>query len=281
MESTSRDDRILPITRIVFGVLALVVFPVFARLAWHPENTAHNFAWPLAPRVSALVFAMLYLAVAYTYVRVAFERCWRRVYLVVAATLPVIAVLGVVSIVHWDKFTSAPLRIGVWSTAYFVFPPILSWMLFAHRGRDDGRPEPKDVFVPLFARRAWFALGVVFAGLAAAMILAPETMAQVWPWSAKPLAARGVGALFLAPAAVQLRVLHESRWSALRLPCEFALIWFTGMFVSFARCWDEIDRARPGTWTLFGLLAVELGLVAWMYLSLESRRRAQRALTTA
>ena len=117
MHSPPRDDRILPITRVLFGALVDVVFPFFFGLTVHPANTAENFAWPLAPRMSALLFGTLYFAVVYSFTRVAFARKWHRVSLVLVATLPVLTALGIVSLRHWEKFTNDPPRLAVWITA--------------------------------------------------------------------------------------------------------------------------------------------------------------------
>jgi hypothetical protein len=276
MHTPPRDDRIFPITRVLFGALVIVVFPFFYGLTFNPGNTAENFAWPLAPKMSALLFGTLYFAVVYSFLRVAFARLWHRVALVLVATLPVLVALGIVSLRHWEKFTTDPPRLAVWVTVYLVFPPFLALLLWWNWRRDPKVPEADDVVVPLGLRRLSLVLGLVFAAVGAALILAPVAMADVWPWAVKPLAAQAIGALFLAPAAVQLVIQREERWSALKLVVEAGILWFGAILVSVVRTFEEFDRSRPMTWLFIGFLAVELGLTVWMYLYFESKRRSQR-----
>ncbi|MFN0007475.1 MAG: hypothetical protein ACKVXR_06160 [Planctomycetota bacterium] len=277
MHTPPRDDRILPITRVLFGALAAIVFPFFFGLTFNPGNTAENFAWPLAPKMSALLFGTLYFAVVYSFLRVAFARLWHRVSLVLVATLPVLVALGIVSILHWEKFTNDPPRLAVWITAYLVFPPFLTLLLWLNWRRDPRTPEAGEVFVPRGLRVISLLLGFLFGAVGAALIFAPGPMADVWPWPVKPLAAQAIGALFLAPTAVQLVILREERWSALKLVAEAGILWFGAILVSIVRTFDEFDRSRPMTWIFIGFLAVEWALVVWMYVYFESKRRSRHS----
>lgn len=279
MSSPIRDDRILLVTRLLFGLFALVVFPFFVGLTFYPEHTEANFSWPIAPRMSAMMFGSLYFAVVYGFLRVAFAKKWHHVALVLWATLPVLAMLGVVTLMHWDKFTSDPLRLGVWITAYLVFPPVLTILLGLNLRRDPKTPDPDDVEVPLGVRRLSIVFGLAFGAVGLALVLAPTFMATIWPWPVKKLAAQGIGCLLLAPFAVQLVALSESRWSSIRVVTESAILWFTAIGVAVFRTFDEFDTSRPFTWVFLVFLAAEWLLAVWLYLGLEARRRAARGAT--
>ena len=93
----------------------------------------------------------------------------------------------------------------------------------------------------------------------------------------KKLAAQGIGCLLLAPFAVQLVALSESRWSAIRVVTESAILWFSAIWVAVIRTFDEFDTSRPFTWVFLAFLAAEWLLATWLYLGLEARRRARRA----
>lgn len=276
MHAPLRDDRILFVTRFLFGLFAFVVLPFFLGLTFWPEHTDVNFSWPLAPRMSAMLFGSLYFAVVYSFLRVAFARAWHHVALVLWATLPVLAMLGVVTLMHWEKFTSDPLRLGVWITAYLVFPPFLTLLLALNLRRDPKVPDTDDVEVPLGVRRLSLVFGFAFGLVGLGLLVAPTFMATIWPWPIKKLAAQGIGCLFLAPFAVQLVALSESRWSAIRLVTESAILWFTAIWVAVFRCFDEFDTSRPFTWVFLAFLAAEWVLATWLYVGLEARRRAQR-----
>lgn len=276
MTPPPRDDRVLLPTRIAHGVLAAVVAPFFWGLTFHPEATATNFAWPLTPTMSAFFFGSLYFAVIYSFLRVAFAKRWHEVALVLWATLPVLAALGVVTTLHWEKFAHGTLRFWVWITAYLVFPGILLVMLLVNRRRDPRVPNAVDVVIPPGVRRVALVLGVAVGAVGAALLVAPAYMATVWPWPIKPLSSQALGCLFLAPAAVQFIAAKETRWSALRIATQSAVLWFSMLIVGVVRAFDEFDRSRATTWIFVAVLGLEWLLAAWSYVALEKQRRAAR-----
>ncbi|MDZ4772581.1 MAG: hypothetical protein SGI72_05545 [Planctomycetota bacterium] len=211
MTQVPRDDRIFWIHRVLFGALVVVVFPVAYGLMVHPENTAENFAWPLAPRTSAMMFGSMYFSVVYLYTRVAFAKVWHNVALVLWATLPVLSALGVVTIRHWDKFTNDPVRLAVWHTAYRVFPPFLALILLMNRRHDPRVSDHGDIHIPSGLRRLSLVFGLVFAAVGAALLLWPVATAEVWPRPVEPLAAQALGCLFIAPAIVLWMYVHFER----------------------------------------------------------------------
>ncbi|MBL8860871.1 MAG: hypothetical protein JNK02_02575 [Planctomycetes bacterium] len=280
MNSPVRDDSILPVTRVVHGALALVVAPFAWALTLHPDRTAENFSWPIGPTMSAMFFGALYAAVVFGYLRVAFSRRWHEVALVLFATLPVLALLGLVSILHWEKFAHGTVRIWVWITAYFVFPPVLLAMILLNRGRDPRTHEPLEVEVPASVRHTTLVLGILVGLVGLGLLVAPVRVAGIWPWTMKPLAAQAIGCLLLAPAVVQLVAARERRWSALRLPTQIAILWFTFVLAAVARAWPEFDRARPSTWVFLVFIALEWILAVATYFVLEARRQRAANLVT-
>lgn len=273
MTAPPRDDSVLLVTRIAHGILALVVAPFFLGLTFDPESTATNFAWPLVPTMSAFFFGSLYFAVIYGFLRVAFAKRWHEVALVLWATLPVLAMLGVVTVRHWDKFAHGTLRMGIWITAYLVFPAILLAMILANRRRDPRTPSPGDVEIPARVRRAALLLGIVVGLVGASLILFPKTMAAIWPWPIKELSSQALGCLFLAPAVVQFLAARETRWSALRISTQSAILWFSMLIVGVVRAFDEFDRSKPLTWVFLAFLGLEWLLATWSYVALEAQRR--------
>ncbi|MCY2959252.1 MAG: hypothetical protein NTY35_03725 [Planctomycetota bacterium] len=277
MTAPPRDDSVLPVTRLAHGILAIVVAPFFYGLTFHPGNTVENFAWPLVPTMSAMFFGSLYFAVIYSFLRVAFAKRWHEVALVLWATLPVLAMLGIVTIRHWEKFAHGTLRFSIWITAYVVFPTILLLMILANRRRDPRTPNPGDVEIPATVRRTSLLLGIVVGLVGVALILFPKPMAAAWPWPIKELSSQALGCLFLAPAVAQFIAAKETRWSALRISTQAAILWFSLLLVAVVRAFDEFDRSRPLTWVFLVFLAMEWLLATWSYVALEGQRRRNEA----
>lgn len=268
-----RDDRVLPVTRVVHAFLALVITPFCVLLTLHPADTAHNFAWPLTPTMSALLFASLYLTVIYSFGRVVFARRWHEVALVVWVTLPVLALLGTVTLCYWERFNRTQFPFYVWLVAYVILPPALAVILWCNRRHDPKVAARDDVLNPPWVGRVSAVLAGLFAVVAAGLLLAPEFMSTIWPWPIKPLSSRALGCLLVAPAVGHFVAAREPRWSALRIGTQAAIIWFVGIGVAVARAWPEFHHARPTTWLFLGVLALELLFSLATYRSLEAQRR--------
>lgn len=282
MTAQTRDDSILLATRIAHFVLAIAVAPSAYILTIHPDETATRFAWPLAPTMSAMFFGSLYFAVIYSFLTVTFAKRWHEVEQVLWATFPVLVCLGVVTVLHWEKFAHGTVRFSIWAAAYLVFPPFLLLVLVLNRRRDPRTPSPEDIEVPRIVRRAalWFAILVSL--VAAALLFAPTFMAGVWPWPIKPLASQALGGLLTAAATVQFAVAFEKRWSALRLVARSAILWMSMLLVSVVRAFEQFDTSRPGTWVFLAFLGLEWVLAVGTYVVLESqRKRAVAVVTTA
>jgi hypothetical protein len=278
--SVARDDRVLLANRVAHALLVIAVFPFFVGLTFFPQHTDKNFAWPLTPTMSAMLFGSLYLAVVFSFTRLVFARKWHHVAMVMWATLPVLTLLGLVTIVHWEKFTGPLPAFAVWFAAYVCLPPVLAALLYFNGLRDPKIPDPIDVEIPASIRGSTTVLGVVFLVVGIALFFFPTQMIEVWPWAMKPLAAQAIGSLFMAPAIVHIIAIFEARWSALRIVSQAAIIWFTAILVGVARAWGEFDTSRWLTWPFVIMLALEWVFAVLTYVSLE-RERLRRAEAAA
>jgi hypothetical protein len=265
------------INRIIYGALVVVVIPFFVGTTFYPQHTAVNFAWPLAPRMSAYWFGALYLTVIYAFARIAVARWWHEVALIVWATVPVLAALGVTTIVHWDRFTKGTMPFYVWIVVYVCAPPVLAWLGWRNARDRAPAPEVRGPVVPRGVRFLSLAFSCVFLVVAVALWVAPESMATVWPWPIKPLTSRAIGCLLAAPVVVHVVAIVETRWSAFRIVTQSAILWFATILVSAWRAWPEIDRNRPLTWAFIGFIALELVFAAAIYWRME--RKPQHALS--
>lgn len=282
MTAPIRDDSVLLATRVAHLLLVIAVVPSFYVLTFHPDQTATRFAWPLVPTMSAMFFGSLYLAVIYSFSRVTFAKRWHEVEQVLWATFPVLVCLGVVTVVHWEKFAHGTLRFAIWALAYLILPPFLLWILVVNRRRDPRTLGPDDVVVPTLVRRAAFVFAIVVGLVAAGLLFAPTAMAGVWPWPIKPLASQALGGLLTAASTVQFAVAFEKRWSALRLVAQSAILWMSMLLVSVVRAFEQFDTSRAFTWGFLAFLGLEWVLAVGSYVFLERRRkRAVLAATSA
>src|SRR6478609_2657298 len=126
-------DRVLPITR----ALAIVIIPfllvAFVLLYFWPsaDDTARLFAWRITPGLTSMTLAAVYLGGAYFFLRVVLEREWHRVAGGFIAVGCFATLMGVATILHWDKFIHTNVAFWAWAALYFTTPFLVfaAWLV--------------------------------------------------------------------------------------------------------------------------------------------------------
>src|SRR5690349_9685393 len=118
----ARDDRILPEVRWIAGVVVVVLLVAAAILYLFPDKTTELFAWTIQPTMSALLMGAGYGAGAYFFARVFLSPRWHWVGLYYPAIATFTWVLGLSTILYWDKFNHSHIAFYAWVVLYFVTP---------------------------------------------------------------------------------------------------------------------------------------------------------------
>lgn len=259
-----RDDRVLGSTRaLAWGITPFLAVAVVL-LYGFPADTRRLFAWPISPPLTAMVLASAYLGGVWFFVRAARARRWA----LVSAGLPAVtvfaALLGVATVVHWDRFTHDHPAFWVWAALYFVAPPVVL-VVWAVNTRVAAPPVEGERRVGAVAR------GVVGAGGAASLLLgvllwaAPGALSRVWPWTLTPLTARVVGAIFCLGCAGIVAV-GDPRWVRLRLLVEAETVMVAAMLLAMLRDRAALHPERPLTWLLLaGMVGALAGSARLLY----------------
>ena len=250
------DDRVLAPTRVLaWGITPFLAVAVVL-LYGFPADTRRLFAWPIAPPLTAMVLASAYLGGVWFFVRTARAHRWA----LASAGLPAVtvfaALLGIATVVHWDRFTHGHPAFWVWAALYFVAPPLVAVVWFVNTRvaappRDDER------------RVGRLAAGVIAFGGAASLLLGvllwalPGTLSRVWPWTLTPLTARVVGAVFCLGCA-GLVAFRDPRWVRLRLLVEAETVMIAAMLLAVLRDRAALHPDRPLTWLLLGGMVLAL-----------------------
>lgn len=266
-------DRVLPATR----ALCVFIFPflvvAFVLLYFWPsaDDTGRLFAWRIAPDFTSMMLASAYLGGAYFFVRAVAAEHWHRIG---GGFLPVVlfsGLLGVATVLHWDRFVHGNVAFWLWAGLYFTAPllVLLAWW----SNRSQSPPVTVDDLLLATPEVAVIAAAGVLSCVTAVVLFAlPGWAATVWPWPLTPLTSRVVGSIFaLGFAAVQ--VLADRRWSSARLLVQVALIMLGLMAVAAVRTFGDFTGDRPLTWlTAVGLIGSLIGLGALYW-----RREISRA----
>ncbi|GAA2033726.1 hypothetical protein GCM10009740_25320 [Terrabacter terrae] len=247
-QASQRDDRVLTATRVLALVLVPILLTAFVILYAFPGDTARLFAWTIRPELTPMVLASAYLGGAWFFVRVARERRWARIGAGLLAVALFAALLGIATVLHWDRFNHGHPAFWLW-TALYLSAPFAVLAVWLANEQVAAPPRPDELRVTRVAR-ALVAGGAALAlvqGLV--MFAAPSFVVPAWPWSLTPLTCRVVGAVFCLGSA-GLVVLVDSRWVRVSLMVEVEVVMLTLMLVGGLRARGDLHADRPLTWLL-------------------------------
>src|SRR3954453_8754340 len=263
-----RDDRVFGSTKVLAAVIVPFLLVAFALLYFFPGDTRHYFAWNVQPRLTPLVMGAGYVAGAYFFARVAFERRWHRVQV---GFLPVTAFtlfMAIGTFNHLDRFLTDHVAFWIWVGLYVTTPVLVPLAWWRNRATDPRTPEPGEPPLPPHVRTLLLAIGTIQSVVALVLLLSPSTMIEHWPWLLTPLTAQTLGGWFALPGVTALMMGLDGRGSATRITLESQLIGLALILLGTARAWEPIDTGNAlayvfvaGLAALFAaLLALRIGM---------------------
>lgn len=264
-----RDDRILAYTRGLSLFIAPFLVVAFLVLYPFPDQTKRLFAWNIAPTMTPMVLASAYLGGFYFFVEVLRERRWASVK---AGFLPVAlfaGLLGVATLIHWDRFNHGHVAFWLWLGLYLTAPFLVVGAWLANR-RVAAPPAADEE--PVGGATRWVIAIVGIAALAqgVVMFIAPALIIPIWPWMLTPLTCRVVGAIFCLGSA-GISVLADPRWVTLRLMLRVEMLMLTLMLLAAVRASTEFATDRPLTWVMLAGFIAALGASAFLWVTHEIR----------
>jgi hypothetical protein len=183
-----RTDRILPETRWVSAIIVPFLVVAFTILYLFPDHTQQLFAWGIQPRMSAMMLGAAYIGGAYFFVRAAADARWHWVKVGFLPVTTFATLMGIATILHWDRFNHGYISFFAWVGLYFTTPFIVFLLWLRNRAMDPG-PTSHDRRVP---RLVGLVIGIV-GGLtlltSLILFLQPGFMISIWPWQLTPLTA--------------------------------------------------------------------------------------------
>jgi hypothetical protein len=271
--------RVLPETRLLSAVIVPFLVAAWVILYLQPDRTGDLFAWPVSPSMTAMLLGGVYLGGAYFFVRAVFARDWEQVALGFLPVAGFATLMGVATLVHWDRFTSGHVAFWTWSVIYFTSPFLVLLVWWRNRSLSpttSAGGHRDELELPGPARTAARLLGLLALAIAAVVFVWPALAVEVWPWTLTPLTARVTGAVFVLGGA-GVGIARHPEWRSVRLMVQVALVMLALVAGATVRAWDEFDQASVLTWAYFGwLLFVSAGSLL-LYVRMEAERRAQRS----
>jgi hypothetical protein len=274
----TRDDRVLAYTRVLSMVILPFLLVAFVLLFFFPGDTKALFAWTIQPTMTPMVLASAYIGGAYFFLRVRSEPRWNAVKSGFLSVALFAGLLGVATIVHWDKFNHGHVAFWLWAGLYFTAPFLVLAAWVANR-RYAAPARVDEARLSAAARWIVAIIGLVALIQGIVMFLIPTQVLGIWPWTLTPLTCRVIGAIFCLGSA-GIAVLADPRWTTIRLMLQVETLMVTLMLIAAVRARAELDTGRPLTWLMLGgFVAVLLGS-AYLWYSMEIRPRRVAADVT-
>lgn len=247
--TTTQSDTTPPTFRlacILVGVIAGLTGMVML-IAPDPASTDRYFSWGIKPAPVAALVGGFYLASAVVFTLVAVRDRWSEARALAIGVFGLCLPTLVATAIDTELFDFSRFQAIAWVVLFVGAPIAFAYYLRAAAGRAGAQPGPA---LPVAGRVAFAVLAVVYAGLAAALVIDPTVFDGVAPFTLARLSGRFVGAwaAFLAVVAAVAALRGRARESllpalalvlwplagvapALRVPADFAATGRTGYLV--------------------------------------------------
>lgn len=237
-------DRVLLVTRVLAGIIVPILVAAFVMLYLLPNDTDRLFAWPVKPPMTAMMLGATYLGGAYFFTMVLISRQWHTVKLGFLPVTSFAAVLGISTILHWDRFTPGHISFVLWAFLYFTLPFVIPAVWYRNRRVAQGSSVSDEPRLPLALSLAIGALGAILTTVSVILLVFPEVLVPTWPWTLSPLTARVMAAMFALSGLVGLGIAIDRRWSSARIIFQAQAISIILILVAIVRAQDEIAWSR-------------------------------------
>jgi hypothetical protein len=214
------------------------------------------------PPLHARFIGAMYIAGAVMMLLAAASSAWHTVRVVTVILGIWTGMLGIVSLLHLNAFDWSWRPTWFWWFAYIWFPIGAAFIAWNQRHETGHADEPP--LSPVL--RGFLAIqGTVAVVLAFGLLLAPQIMIRLWPWSITPLLTQIYSAPFLAYGVGSLYASRQHGWSEVRIPVISTLILTLVAVVTSFMHSGLFNASNPSTWVWFcGLGLAALGLAAFV-----------------
>ena len=251
--------------RVTLAISGLMTTIAGSQLFVATEQTDRYFAWTIEPPLTAAFLGAAYWAALVLVALAAREPLWANARVAVVAAIVLVPLIMLVTFLHISKFHTdsddALTLVGTWLfIATYVWLSVVLWVFFVRQLRVPGGDPPRSVPLPAWARAALVVQAAVMLAVGAALLVAPGSTADLWPWQLTPLTARATGAWALAIGVAGSLGAREGDWRRLRAPFAAYVTLSVLAAAAVLRYPDVPDWGHAGSWVLVAVLASMLAL---------------------
>jgi hypothetical protein len=241
-------------------VLLASVFVIW--LVFFPTRGA-DFAWPIAPALSAIFIGASFIARVYLGFHLWREKYWWRLRWQVWGNLGFLAVIFVTTLWHVDEmnWSTNIIMAHIWIIAYAAEPLLL--IALEPRGIEAKEPLPpllREGPILPGLKRVMMVLYIFLVTLAGIFFLNPAFASTRWPWKVTAFDARIMSAFMILAALWALRVTFLEDWAEAKLAVRGLVIYGVSLFVvwlvtvsQYGPTNREAVGILVGVFTVFGI----------------------------
>jgi hypothetical protein len=235
-----------------------------------------NFAWPIAPALSAIFIGTSFIARVYLGFHLWRERYWWRLRWQVWGNLGFLAVIFVTTFWHVNEinWSTNIIVAHIWVVAYAIEPLLL--VAIEPRGADATAPLlPELCEGPILPglKRVMIVLYIFLVTLAGVFFLNPEFATTRWPWELTAFDARIMSAFMVLAALWALRVTFFEDWAEAKLAVRGLIIYGVSLFVVWL---VTVSRYGPTNREAYGILIGVFTLLAIYYYWRQEKVKAHK-----
>jgi len=262
-----------PVTRVVGAVLVPILAVTTVVLWGWPGETERLFAWTIKPELTPMLMGAGYGSGVVFFGFVARGGRWLDVSFGFVGIAVFSTLMGIATIIHWEKFNhDHPAFIG-WLVLYAVAPFLIPGLWVSNGGWRPGPAVPPDREVPRWARGSLAVLGGGSFEIGLVIFVEPSLAIDHWLLVVSPLTARVVSS-FLALNVGWAVAALDGRWSAIRTPCLSQLAGLTLLLLGILRGRGDLHTDRATTWIYLAFVAAMFALLGWLVVAMPRREAA-------
>ncbi|NCF64326.1 MAG: hypothetical protein GWP61_00030 [Chloroflexi bacterium] len=255
----------LPTTRIMLFVAGALVFAVGFSLYILTAQTDRYFSWTVASLLTAAFLGGSYWSAAVLEFLSGRERLWINSRPSIPAVTIFTFLTLIVTLMHIDKFHfNAPLpitRAGTWFwLIVYVSVPVILTVLFILQVRAPGIDPPRRFPLARWVHILLIVLAGLFLLIGASLLVAPLTVAPLWPWGLSALTGRAIGAWLIGLGIVTGQAAWENDRLRVRSIMASLVAFSLLQLLALARYGSELALDKPSSW-LYILILLLLSLI--------------------
>jgi hypothetical protein len=255
--------EVVPLMRVALGIGALLVFLAGLQLFVLTEHTGHWFAWTIALPLTAAFLGAFYWTSVPLAAMSATRRHWADARVAIPGVFVFLVLTFVTTVLHLGKFhlhdSDSVARGAAWLwLVIYAGDPLLLGVAWIVQHRAKGIDPERRAPVPAAYLGALWVQAVAILAIGAAMFVAPDAAARIWPWPLTPLTARAISSWLIGLALVLVSATIERDWRRLQPATTAYVVLGVLQGVAIARYPESIDWSRPSAWIYAAMVSAIL-----------------------